>query len=327
MLNISLLRSGGVITNYQCSSQCRHCLYACSPHRPKDYLEPSLAEKIFKKIKALGCHSVHIGGGEPFLHPDKLLRIADVARECRMAIEYIETNASWHQQEEHTLPLLRELIKRGVHTLLVSISPFHNEYIPFQRTKGLIAVCHKAGMHVFPWTMDFYYELQQLDDTITHSPEEYMKRFGKDYFQALPGKYWIHYGGRALDFFSSFFPLRSLEQILNSSSSCHELENTSHFHVDLYGNYLPGLCAGLAVHYTHLGQPLPAGNYPLLSLLYSRGTKGLYEWAHCEKGFVANKKYLNKCHLCTHIRHFLVSQKEHFPELVPEGFYSFLKNN
>ena len=82
--------SGGVITNYHCISRCGHCLYNSSPRRDKAYLEPDLADTIFRQIAAHGCRSVHIGGGEPFLDPDGLIRVASAAREVGMGIDYEE---------------------------------------------------------------------------------------------------------------------------------------------------------------------------------------------------------------------------------------------
>ena len=71
-LTINRLASGGVITTYQCVSKCGHCLYNHGPHRPQDYLDESQAGIIFRRIAAPGCRSVHIGGGEPLLQPEKL---------------------------------------------------------------------------------------------------------------------------------------------------------------------------------------------------------------------------------------------------------------
>jgi len=35
-LKIGRLASGGIITNYFCTSTCRHCLYNCSPRWEKN---------------------------------------------------------------------------------------------------------------------------------------------------------------------------------------------------------------------------------------------------------------------------------------------------
>ena len=84
---IKRLSSGGLITNYFCTSTCRHCLYNCSPEWPKDYISKDTARKNFQKIKSLGCHAVHIGGGEPLLRPDKLVSVLDVAAEVGIVVK------------------------------------------------------------------------------------------------------------------------------------------------------------------------------------------------------------------------------------------------
>ena len=53
MLKINQLVSGGIITNYNCSSKCRHCVYASSPSWPKDYMTPSDADEILTMLKRL----------------------------------------------------------------------------------------------------------------------------------------------------------------------------------------------------------------------------------------------------------------------------------
>jgi len=321
-VNISRLHSGGVITNYNCPSQCGHCLYNCSPRRPKDYLDPEKAKDIFKKIKELGCHSIHIGGGEPFVQPDKLIDVVRAAREKGMGIEYVETNAAWYADETRKKEILRSLMQNGVNTLLISISPFHNEFIPVSRTKGLMLACRKEGMNVFPWVMDFYSDLQSLDENTVHSPEEYLKKFGGNYFKEIPSRYWIHFGGRAVKTFSRIFPLKPFQQIMDQSAPCTELTDVSHFHIDLYGNYVPGLCTGLSIRHTDLGRPLDPTTYPLISMLYSKGIRAFCEWAISEFSFLPAEKYLNKCHLCGHIRSFLINvKKQEFSELQPKEFY------
>ncbi|NLJ40831.1 MAG: radical SAM protein [Clostridiales bacterium] len=68
MLKINRLVSGGIITNYHCSSKCKHCSYSSSPEWPKDYMTKAMANEVFAILKRMGCNRVHIGGGEPFLN-------------------------------------------------------------------------------------------------------------------------------------------------------------------------------------------------------------------------------------------------------------------
>src|SRR6056297_157891 len=96
MLTIPPLCSGGIIANYHCSSACRHCLYNCSPQRPREYMNTDTCNRIAHIIKGLGVQSVHIGGGEPLLVPEKLYPLLTVLRGSGMDVEYVETNASWY---------------------------------------------------------------------------------------------------------------------------------------------------------------------------------------------------------------------------------------
>jgi len=324
-LAIRRLASGGVITNYHCVSRCGHCLYNCSPHREKAYLGESKAAAIFRRIVNLGCHRVHIGGGEPLLHPQKLIAVLQAAARVGVGIDYVETNSAWFVEKQQAVDVIEKLLAAGVHTLLVSISPFHNAFVPFVRVKGVIAACRQAGMHVFPWVNAFVRDLNRLDDTKTHAIAEFEERFGRDYLRRIPDRYWIHLGGRALETFRRGYPQRSVDETLaDSPMSCaRALSDTSHFHIDLSGSYIPGLCAGLAIAMEDLGHPLPAGKYPLLERLAATGIRGLYELACRDYGFPPRRcAYLNHCDLCTDIRHFLLqADGSAFPELAPQGFY------
>ena len=140
-------------------------------------------------------------------------------------------------------------------------------------------------------------------------------------------RYWIHPGGRALNVLRKVRPGYPLEQILNQAgeSCAADLSDTSHFHVDLFGNYIPGLCSGLAIAVQDLGHPLDPEKYPLLQRLYVKGVRGLYEWCRVTYGFEARQKqYVNKCDLCTEIRTFLAGHAQTaFTELKPTDFYLF----
>ena len=132
-------------------------------------------------------------------------------------------------------------------------------------------------------------------------------------------------GGRALDTFRPVLKQWSLQQILDEhpGGCARELSDTTHFHVDLFGNYIPGLCSGLAVATQDLGRPLSEKQYPVLTTLLVSGVKGIYELASRAYGFVSKRSgYLNKCDLCMEVRTFLIkNQPGKWTELRPEGFY------
>lgn len=96
----------------------------------------------------------------------------------------------------------------------------------------------------------------------------------------------------------------------------------SHFHLDLFGNYIPGLCSGLAIARDDLGKPIRPEEYPILTSLFHSGINGLYDFACEEHGFAASGHYLRKCDLCFEIRRYLVLERSlKARELQPRSFY------
>jgi len=318
--------SGGLITNYFCSSTCRHCLYRCSPRWQKDFISVEMARANLKTIRSLGCSNVHIGGGEPLLRPEGVAAVLEVAEEVGISVEYVETNSSWYQDHDAACAVLGELADRGLSTLLVSISPLHNEHIPFYKVKGVIAACRQTGISVFPWVSDFIPDLSTFDERQRHNLAEYQDLFGDDYVKKLPSRYWISPGGRALETFGGFSPGKTLDQLTaEGSQGCGELAGVSHFHMDLYGYYVPGLCAGLSIRRDDLGTPLNPEEYPIISRLFSGGIGDFVSYTAEAYGFNTSKPtYASKCELCYEIRRFLVvDQALDSEELQPRGHYLY----
>ena len=319
---IDKLNSGGVIVTYACSAACGHCLYKASPKRDKSYMDRAAAGKVFAKIASLGCRSVHIGGGEPFLKPQSLAEVCREAQANRVYIEYIETNASWAVNgEAETARVLGTMLDAGVQTLLISISPFHNEFIPFSRVKTLISACRSSGMSVFPWIAEFASDISRLDEKVAHSLDEYDEYFGEGYVNKLPSRYSVRMGGRATETFRGRLQCYAPDEIARKEPEpCREPFNVNHFHADLHGNYIPGLCAGMSLALEDLGANVDEGSYPLFSLMTTKGISGLLQLSSFPQ-VIKNSKFLGKCHLCTEIRKQLHLKGSFCNELRPPEFY------
>jgi hypothetical protein len=179
-------------------------------------------------------------------------------------------------------------------------------------------------MGVFPWIGEFYDEIGAFEDGKPHDISEYEGRYGPGYLAGLPARYWIHFGGRALDTFAPVWDIRPLKEILASGNGgCDELLGVSHFHFDLFGHYIPGLCSGLTLERGDVGMGLSEDAYPLLHTLFQRGINGLFDLVSGEISFTPARGYISKCHLCFDLRKQLFDKSgKAFRELQPEGFYA-----
>ena len=284
-----------------------------------------MADKVFQLLKGAGCDYIHIGGGEPLLNPNRIFPILESARAHNIGVDYIETNASWFKDEKSTIPILKELMKRGVHQLLISIDPYHNEYIPFYKTKGLIKACDKAGMGVFPWLMEFWKDLDAFDDRRPHALEEYARKFGEGYLRELPKRYGLNFKGRALYTYKSMMELEDFDKILRYSTPCGLLTGVHHFHVDLYGNFIPQSCPGLSVKLDELLNGANSDKYAIFHSLDTFGIKGLAKLAIGEYDYEPKEKYAGQCDLCYSIRKYLaLKRKLNLPDLQPVEHYKFI---
>lgn len=320
---INSLVSGGIIVNYACSSACKHCLYRSSPRREKACMTPETLRPCLEKVRSLGCRSMHIGGGEPLLNADGLITVLDCCAECNIDIDYLETNCSWHKDEDATRRTLDRLRSHGVCTVMVSVDPFHNEYIPFAKVRAVIDACRDIKMGLFAWKMEFAPEITRFDEGKTHKLDEYRALFGDGYITALPGRYGLNMNGRALETFRPGMPAQSAEAILaRCPRPCGEMWQTSHFHVDLYGNYVFTSCVGLSIACEDLGKPVTGEVYPFLHLLATEGLAGLYRHAVASHAFEPARRYVSKCDLCLDIRRYLVNHRgKRSADLQPVGFY------
>lgn len=326
-LRIGPLHSGGIMANYLCSSRCGHCAYFCGPDWSREYITEKNARRYLSAIRRSGCISVHIGGGEPFLGGDRLANLVCWCHDEGVTVEYVETNSSWFASAGAAEERLLELMEAGLHMLLVSMSPFHNEFIPWRKVAGVLAACERVGMAVFPWTEEMARDVTVLDHRSTHSGAEYEDQFGPAYFRGLPNRYWISPRGRAIHTFREFAKALSADEVAHSAGqSCPELFDVSHFHVDLYGNYVPGVCSGLAIDVDDLGGSIDRERYRFLSALMDGGVGELLRIARDEFGYAPERTFSGKCDLCYDIRRHLVTGRDvSADDLQPAELYRHMR--
>ena len=323
MLKTERLLHGGIMANYRCTAACRHCLYACSPERTDGYITESTARSVAGLLRTAGCRSVHIGGGEPFLDFDGLVMLVRILSDSGVRVEYIETNAYWASDTERCKKYLRELLRAGADTFCISLDPFHAEYVPVRLPLLLAQTCQSVGFGYFLWQERFLSMMTNLDKSKIHTREDMENLISQRYILETARSYGIHYGGRAINIEEENSIKKPVADIL-SNRQCRSLVSGGHFHVDMYGRYVPPGCTGFAIPLNEAVNGIPAGKYPVYEILLSDGIEGLLKHAK-SKGFNENVEgYPSGCALCFHIRHWLCENAPS-PELDPEHYIEALK--
>ena len=309
---VQRLHHGGIMTNYQCNAACRHCLYACSPDRKADYITKEAAEEICELLIKGGCRSVHIGGGEPFLDFKGLFVLLEAIQKAGIRVEYVETNGFWAVDESQAESYLRALSQVGVDTLCISLDPFHAEYVPFMLPLRLAEICQRNHFGYFLWQERFLQSLAQVSPTKAHSRAALEDQISPRYVYEIARRYGVNMGGRAVNIEGEYVKPSPLQDLLKGKP-CRDLFSTDHFHVDLYGRFIPPGCTGIAIPLDEVIEGIPNKKYPALEALLSSGVEGLLNFAQ-EKGFKPALEYTSSCTLCFYIRKWL-SENADCPEL------------
>jgi len=323
MAKVNRLHHGGIMANYRCTAACRHCLYSCSPERVGGYITKTTAEAVCLLLRDASCRSIHIGGGEPFLDFSGLLTLVQTAVDAGISVEYIETNAFWAGDRQLASMRLKELAHSGADTLCISIDPFHAEYVPVDLPLSLAETCKGLGFGYFLWQERFYPLLSRLDGSRTYSRAELERHISPKYIIEAARGYGLHIGGRAISIEAEYSECLPVDAVI-SRRPCSRLLSGDHFHVDLYGRYIPPGCTGIAIPLDDAVRGIPESKYPAFEALLIGGTAGLMRYAE-GLGFVADPSgYPSSCTLCFHIRRWLCENSPS-PELDHEHYLEAMK--
>jgi len=318
---INRLSSGGIIACYQCQAACGHCLYGSAPDAQLGYMNEATAAMLCEKLRRLGCRSLHIGGGEPFMNIEGLVGLIKAVRKSGITLDYIETNAAWVTEDDaHNRRILTGIANAGGECIMVSADPFHVEFIPFGKPQKLFQLLQGMGISHFVWQERYWPRLMQLQPGNTYDCQALKDIFGYDLRRQRADEYGMRFHGRALNLLRKY---GEKKVITAPSKPCAELRNTSHFHVDFMGRYIPPGCTGMGILLDDLGNELDPANYPVLSRLYSHGLDSLLAYAQKLGYQFSADGYVSKCELCFDIRKYLiVLDREGHPDLTPASFYT-----
>lgn len=321
------LRSGGIMLGYGCNQSCRHCLYRCGPDAGGEWMDAGTLETVMESLaREKRLIDIHFGGGELTLKPDPLRDAIALAKKKGLRISYLETNGFFADTVEKAVDVLRPLREAGLPAILLSISPYHNEFVPLRKTVN----CLRAGQEVFgddgvfPWQAHFLAMLAKMDPGAPHPLEEFlaandMRSGDKQLLRLFP----VTPGGSVPERLREFFAPHPADAF--AGGNCLDmLQETSHFHIDPQGRLFTGVCPGLAAGTVpDLHGAKTYDNAPVFTTLAMGGPHALMRMAEDACGFAPDPAgYVSPCDLCFQVRQALFRHDaEAWPELGPALFY------
>ncbi|MCB2210364.1 radical SAM protein [bacterium] len=327
-------RDIGLILSYRCQAECAHCIYNCGPgwHDWMPREEVDLALENAKSAWGSGFQ-VHLTGGEPFLNFPLLLHATETATRLDIPV-YVETNAGWVKDLAMAEARFRQLREAGMGAVLVSVSPFHQESIPLQRTLDGIS----AARAVFGPERVTVYQYDWLPELARHGLTEPvpLTEYEEEYGSRQAGlRLWMGFGmisgGRAGYRLGKWVPKRPADSF--AGDRCREeLAYAQHSHLDLYGNVVPAFCGGLSLGDWHdlprlVGDVRRGRVTRLTAILMDEGPFGLYQLAIDEADYHPPEAgFTGKCHLCVDVRRHLLKSGLFEDDLHPGQFYTGLSS-
>jgi MoaA/NifB/PqqE/SkfB family radical SAM enzyme len=305
---LKLWRSAGLLLTYKCNCACEFCYYNCSPDKgglmPRD-----MALDAWQSLIDLAGPTarVHLTGGEPFLYWDHLIAILEMAQKHNLgSVDMVETNGFWAENDKLISERLRLLDSLGLGRLKISCDPFHQAFVDINTVRRLVSL---ADEFLGPDRV-----LVRWRDYLEESPRiQGLSRLQKKAcFRTSLETHPCRYKGRAAD-------VLALDLASQTPSDLEECRCAKTFlgakgvHIDPYGNVFSGTCSGIIVGTINeqsletIWRRLDPQRDAFFATLYQRGPTGLLEQARTH-GYQGLDVYAGKCHLCTQVRTFLLSQ-------------------
>jgi len=334
--------SGGLMLSYRCSAACRHCMYACGPKWPADWIAEKQLERGLTQLArhiqpspwgpetvSLN-HGLHFSGGEPFLNYnyELLLRATEIAEELDIPSTFVETNCFWCADDEATREKLATLRQAGLRGIMISVNPFYAEFVPFERTERCVRVSLEVfdEPNVFVYQQEYWRQFRRMGIRERLPLDEYIERTGNRQFVRRAEMFLM---GRAALALRQAYPGQAAERLLDVPCAPPPLRSW-HNHFDNYGSFMPGYCGGLSLGDWRqldalLAEGIDADAKPVLSRLVTGDMAGLLRLAR-DCGYRQREGgYVSKCDLCLDIRRHLAAAGD-FEELRPTEFYQLLED-
>jgi len=134
-----------IISSWHCDAHCRHCYIPAEKRRLDDFDEDvwsALVAGLPDDIK-LVCFT----GGEPFLHPERLLTLLETTQAAGHSSTVV-TNGLWAQEWSQAKELLEKAVELGLVGVSVSVDDYHRPELPAEVLVRLFQHACRLRLHV-----------------------------------------------------------------------------------------------------------------------------------------------------------------------------------
>ena len=127
---------------FRCNVRCDHCIHECSPER-RERLTPPLFRSCIAQAAQLGCGTICLSGGEPFLVPGYVRVAGELCRESGANL-VVQTNGFWGRDYSNAQKILAGM--PGITQMGFSVDKAHLKELGLDPLLNAITATIEAGI-------------------------------------------------------------------------------------------------------------------------------------------------------------------------------------
>lgn len=134
--------------SWNCNAACRQCMVSGHERRGR-VVTFDEAKRVIDRLEQLPLTKfLGFTGGEVFLYPELLLRIAGYLHERHGLGFGVATNCFWAVDDDAAARALEPLVRVGLAEVLLSLDDFHTEFVPADRVVTAVRAALRLGLDV-----------------------------------------------------------------------------------------------------------------------------------------------------------------------------------
>jgi MoaA/NifB/PqqE/SkfB family radical SAM enzyme len=138
----------GFILTARCNAACAHCSKSFGPNRTEELNQDEVL-RLMNEAAAIEDDeplAFDLTGGEPFLNFEMLEAVVSHGGSLGARAISCVTNAFWARTDEIAMAKLTRLKKAGLTLLAVSVSRFHQAFVPLHRAQRALKIAGDLGI-------------------------------------------------------------------------------------------------------------------------------------------------------------------------------------